>query len=100
MTHRFTSMNAFRAWVEQRLMDHARALESAMLAEDARLSGGLDLRHRGVRRCRAAPDSGTGRCRRGRSACGHCWRREGSLMGWARGRRDPTYIGGPEVSPT
>ncbi len=42
-TLRFTTMEAFRAWVEQRLMDHARALESAMLAEDARLSGGLDL---------------------------------------------------------
>ncbi len=45
MTHRFASMDDFRAWVEQHLTDAARKLESAMLAEDARLSGsgGLDL---------------------------------------------------------
>lgn len=45
LTFRFASMGAYRTWVEQQLVDHARRLETALLAEDARLgdSGGLDL---------------------------------------------------------
>ena len=43
MTHRFTSMDDFRAWAEQHLTDAARKLESDLLAEDARLADGLDL---------------------------------------------------------
>ncbi len=36
-------MDAYRTWVEQQLVDHARRLESDLLAEDARLGDGLDL---------------------------------------------------------
>ena len=36
-------MDAYRTWVEQQLVDHARRLESDLLAEDARLADGLDL---------------------------------------------------------
>lgn len=39
----FRSLDDFRDWATQFLIDKARELESAMLAEDARLSGGLDL---------------------------------------------------------
>ncbi len=43
LTFRFASMAAYRVWVEQHLTDAARKLESDLLAEDARLAGGLDL---------------------------------------------------------
>ncbi len=43
LTFRFASMDAYRTWVEQQLVDHARRLESDLLAEDARLADGLDL---------------------------------------------------------